>query len=76
MTVKLLAKHHLEFLSLKGGCTGSPESTIIKMPLCWKAHVAAQIQTSNALPVIIYTIGTVDTTAQPCKMLWRSDVAS
>ena len=26
MTVKLLTKHHLEFLSLKGGCTGSSES--------------------------------------------------
>ena len=72
MTVKLLAKHHLEFLS----CTGSPESTIIKMPHCWKAHVAAQIQTGNAFPVIIYTIGTIDNTAQPCKILWRSDVAS
>ena len=27
MTVKLLIEHHLEFLSLKGGCTGSAEST-------------------------------------------------
>ena len=26
MTVKLLTEHHLEFLSLKGGCTGSSES--------------------------------------------------
>ena len=25
MTVKLLTKHHLEILSLKGGCTGSCE---------------------------------------------------
>ena len=25
-TVKLLTKHHLEFLCLKGGSTGSPES--------------------------------------------------
>ena len=30
MTVKLLTKHHLEFLSLKGGCRGSPESTLVK----------------------------------------------
>ena len=29
MTVKL---HHLEFLSLKGGCTGSFESSLVKMP--------------------------------------------
>ena len=25
MTVKLLTEHHLDFLSLKGGCTGSSE---------------------------------------------------
>ena len=41
MTVKLLTKHHLEFLGLKEGCTGSPESTLVKMPHCWKSHVAA-----------------------------------
>ena len=43
MTVTLLTKHHLEFLSLKGGCTGSSESTLVKMPHCWKSHVTAQI---------------------------------
>ena len=43
MSVKLLTEHNLEFLSLKGGCTGSPESTLVKMPHCWKSHVAAQI---------------------------------
>ena len=41
--VKLLTEHHLEFLSLKRGCTGSSESTQVKMPLCWKTHVAARI---------------------------------
>ena len=41
MSVKLLTEHHLEFLRLKGGCTGSSESTLVKMPHCWKAHVAA-----------------------------------
>ena len=30
MIVKLLAEHHLEFLSLKGGCRGSSESTLVK----------------------------------------------
>ena len=42
MSVKLLTEQHLEFLSLKGGCTGSPESTLVKMPHCWKSHVATQ----------------------------------
>ena len=32
MIVKLLTEHHLEFLSLKGGCRGSSESTHVKMP--------------------------------------------
>ena len=35
MTVQLLTEHHLEFLSLKGGCAGSSESTLVKMPHCW-----------------------------------------
>ena len=43
MTVKLVTEHHLEFLSLKGGCTGSSESTLLKMPHGWKSYVAAQV---------------------------------
>ena len=42
--LKLLTEHHLEFLSLKGGCTGQPESTLVKMPHCWKSHVTAHIE--------------------------------
>ena len=48
MTVKLLTEHHLEFLSLKGGCTGSSESTLIKMPHCWKSHVVAHLSFTEA----------------------------
>ena len=44
MSVKLLTEHNLEYLSLKGGCTGSSESTLIKMPYYWKFHVTAHIQ--------------------------------
>ena len=44
MTVKLLTEHHWGFLILKGGCTVSSESTLVKMPHCWKSHVTAQIQ--------------------------------
>ena len=43
MTVQLLNEHHLEFLSLTGGFTGSSENTLVKMPHCWKSHIAAQI---------------------------------
>ena len=42
MIVKLLTEHLLEFLSLKGGYTGSSESTLVKMPHCWKSHAMAQ----------------------------------
>ena len=36
MNTKLLTKHHLEPLSLKGGGTCWSESTVVKMPHCWK----------------------------------------
>ena len=42
MSLKLLTEHDLESLSLKGCCTGSSESIHVKMPHCWKSHVAAQ----------------------------------
>ena len=32
----LLTEQHLEFLSLKGGCTSLSESTLVKMAHCWK----------------------------------------
>ena len=43
MSVKLLTEKHLEFLSLKGGYTGSSESTLVKMPHCWKSHVVTHM---------------------------------
>ena len=43
MSGKLLTEHNLEFLSIKGGCTGSSESTLVKLPHFWKSHVAAHI---------------------------------
>ena len=41
MTVKLLTEHHLEFLSLKGGFTGSSECALVKMSHCCKSHAMA-----------------------------------
>ena len=43
MTDKLLTEHHLEFLSFKGDCIGSSESTLVKIPHFWKSHVAVNI---------------------------------
>ena len=42
MSVNLLTEHYLEFPSLKEECTGSSESTLVKMPHCWKSRVGAQ----------------------------------
>ena len=39
MTVKLLTEHHLEVLSLSGGCTGSSESIHVKIQHCWKSTI-------------------------------------
>ena len=60
MTAKLLMELHLEFLSLKGGCTNSSESTLVKMPHCWKSHVAHGVDTHlkcliETLPISITT---------------------
>ena len=51
MSVKLLTKHYLEFLNLKGGCTCSSESTLAKIPQCWKSHVPVKLISSCRLSV-------------------------
>ena len=43
MSVKLLTKRHVEFLSFKGGCTGLSESTLVKITHCLKSHVTAHL---------------------------------
>ena len=46
MNIKLLTEHHLEFLSLRMGFRGLSESTLVKVPHCWKSHVTAQLFTN------------------------------
>ena len=61
MIVKLLTERYLEFLSLKGGCTGSSESTLVKMSNCWKSHVLAHLSKCHIVTCHgSYTIYTVD----------------
>ena len=43
MTVKIVTIHNLEFLSLRQDCTGWSESTLVKMPYCWKSYVMAHL---------------------------------
>ena len=52
MIVKLLTEHNSEFLSLKGGCRGSCESTLIKMSNCWKSFYNVHFQ----IIIIIFNI--------------------
>ena len=56
MSVKLLTEHDLEFLRLTGHCTGSYESTLVKMPHCLKSHVTAQI----TLTIVLYEAISLD----------------
>ena len=58
MIVKLLTEHHLEFLSLKGGCRGSSESTHVKIPYFWKSHATALIY-SPVLEIVILPLAAV-----------------
>ena len=55
MTVKLLTAKHLEFISLKGGFTGSSESTLVKMPHCWKSHVVAHFRKECVLIEVFHS---------------------
>ena len=52
MIVKQLTEHNLEFLSLTGGCTGSSESTLVKMPYCWKSRVMAQMVFNDCFVIV------------------------
>ena len=47
MIVKLLTERPLEFLSLKRGCRGLSESTLVKISNCWKSHATAHIVSSG-----------------------------
>ena len=53
MNFNLLTELHLEFVVLKGGCIGSSESTLVKIPHCRKSHVAAHYVHGCSKPVIV-----------------------
>ena len=52
-----MTEYHLEFISLKGGFTGSLESTVVKMSHCWKSHVAAHL-CLNIREAVLYNFST------------------
>ena len=60
MSNKLLTEHHLEFLSLTGGYTGSSESTLVIMPHCWKSHVATHMLFLVTVCLVCLRVNSVD----------------
>ena len=69
MSVKLLTEHHLEFLSLKGGCSGSSESALVKMPHCWKSHVMAHVSSYTDLQITVRLLLAQITDISSVKMI-------
>ena len=72
MTIKLLTEHHLESLSLKGGYTGSSESTLVKMPhflksremahmcnVCNSVNYISNFQSCDVLINVIYLLNII-----------------
>ena len=59
MSVKLLTEHHLELLSLKGGYTGSSESTIVKCHIVGNHVSRLNYEHDEEMPQskIIYGLG-------------------
>ena len=66
MSAKLLAEHHLRFLSLKGGCTCSSESTLVKMPHCWESHATAHFNVVYCM--VCVSVWEVDQQASMSKL--------
>ena len=60
MTINLLTEHHLEFLRLTGGCTGSPESTLVKMSHCWKSRVTTHLYMDLAGKSQVFILFSID----------------
>ena len=77
--LKLLTEHHLEFLSIKGGCTASSESTLVKIPHCWKSHVMAQMQyerrnhfATGGQHLMVPTNTNIFNSKQPMHFIWAT----
>ena len=56
MSVMLPTEHHLEFLTLKVGYSGSFESIAVELPHRWKSHVAAHGPVHDLVERIAYTL--------------------
>ena len=57
MSVKLLTEHYLEFISLKGGFTGSSESTLVKMPHCSQLTIIYLYHANTYVITVLLCLG-------------------
>ena len=52
--LRLPTERKLVCLSTTGGCTGLSESTLVRIPYCWKSHIVAQkINTKMSSAVVL-----------------------
>ena len=56
---------------LKGGCTGPSESTLVKMPHCWKSRVGAHFIASLNFHMLIFNMSAKHT--RTCKV-WKGSL--
>ena len=74
MTLKLLTKQHLEFLSLTGGCKGLSESIQVKIPHGWKSHrssimhdsIQCSRQCNSFIMLYLGSVGMERVISDPC----------
>ena len=58
-------QHNFQFVSLKGDCTGSTESTLVKIPHCWKFHVITQPTLSIRIELISQSVRLASNSGTP-----------
>ena len=63
MIVKLLTEHHLEFLSLTGGCRGSSESTLVEMSIV--GNLMPNMTSSNKTQKLAHNVKRVHVSVKP-----------
>ena len=73
MRDKLPTEHQLRFLSLKGGCTDLSDSTLVKMPHCWKSRVTAHIYILCPQP---WSILILSATSPRRRAFWKCPLVS
>ena len=79
MSIKLLTEHHLEFLGLTGGCTGSSESTLQSLCLSLEYSMSVKLLTEHHLEFLGLTggcTGSSESTLVKIPHCWKSHAAA